>query len=406
MTQNSKTSRRLLPFAAGLFSLAAMIVLGSYWFWHCPQPIPERIVIFIHGTIHPELGLLNPVDTLSDSVNTVSHTYRQRIAKIRDNPLTYEDQTIQDYGLKPIEQLTDQELAEHTRGIAFIIPAYDAVAHLADATAPKNRYYTFGWLGLMSNGSRKEEGFKLYDALCDERAKFAVPPHITIVTHSHGGNVALWLAQAEKERKRGLHIDSLILWGTPVHRSTAYHARADIFGRVVSFYSDGDWIQGTDVFSTPERACKKRFGDWYATDTDQPAPQQVHDIRLMANGSKHLVDHRNMWFMGNSNTIFDWLWPLPLVILTPLLAQTTLQTLELPGQAELHIGTDGATLTLTLRPENEEASLHTVSYGKEFFDLMQELAETTRQDWHPTHQNSGSLLSAKNGKVLWQALFG
>ena len=69
-------------------------------------------------------------------------------------------------------------------------------------------------------------------------------PTIRIIAHSHGGNVALNMAQAKiQNTKNPFHIKSLILLACPVQEKTMHLISTPMFERVYSLYSSFDIIQ-------------------------------------------------------------------------------------------------------------------------------------------------------------------
>ena len=69
----------------------------------------------------------------------------------------------------------------------------------------------------------------------------------TLIAHSHGCNVALYLAELAKSGEfKDLVIDRLILLACPVQLATAHLVGSPIFKRVFSFYSTADLGQIID----------------------------------------------------------------------------------------------------------------------------------------------------------------
>ncbi|WP_196299706.1 hypothetical protein, partial [Streptococcus pneumoniae] len=76
---------------------------------------------------------------------------------------------------------------------------------------------------------------------------------ITLVTYSHGGNVALYLSsvQAEKEQAEPLpdpiSIDTLVLLACPIQKETDYLVADPMFKKVYNIFSTEDFIQQWDL---------------------------------------------------------------------------------------------------------------------------------------------------------------
>jgi pimeloyl-ACP methyl ester carboxylesterase len=106
---------------------------------------------------------------------------------------------------------------------------------------PLTSSYLFGWSGSLSFQERKKAAVDLYNWL----KKIDGP--ITIIGHSHGGNVALNLVQVAEERgDTTFAIDTLILLAVPVQVVTEHYVSSPIFKRVFSFYSRSDFTQTMD----------------------------------------------------------------------------------------------------------------------------------------------------------------
>ena len=111
---------------------------------------------------------------------------------------------------------------------------------------PFEHVYQFGWSGDLSVKARENAARELSDALAvlmyNYKEKYDLEPNLTLITHSHGGNVALNLAKFNKEYK----IDRLILLACPVQKETKNLVSSDLFKKVYSLYSSLDSIQVLD----------------------------------------------------------------------------------------------------------------------------------------------------------------
>ena len=119
---------------------------------------------------------------------------------------------------------------------------------------PFQHFYVFGWSGFLCFQARKQAAKDLYFGLeklvREYKAKYGLIPIIKIITHSHGGNVALNLAKIHNKCKNNIKkefkIDELILLACPVQTATKKYIKDPLFNRVYSFYSYGDMIQVAD----------------------------------------------------------------------------------------------------------------------------------------------------------------
>ena len=96
---------------------------------------------------------------------------------------------------------------ETTNNIPALFSALYKMANNELSNHPNNFYfYTFGWDGKLSEHSRTESAFKLYQSLYEEIAKIKkvkkCEVEVILLTHSHGGNVGLSLAQAEEKLQK------------------------------------------------------------------------------------------------------------------------------------------------------------------------------------------------------------
>jgi len=138
----------------------------------------------------------------------------------------------------------------------FVEPKYKLYA-IADAIISSHPdyfmaegFHLFGWSGKLSFIARREAAETLYEDLKKIRAeykkRFGKEPAIRIITHSHGGNVALNLAAVRDEDDVDFVIDELILLACPVQMKTAEYSSDHLFKKVYTFYSTYDVIQVID----------------------------------------------------------------------------------------------------------------------------------------------------------------
>jgi hypothetical protein len=124
------------------------------------------------------------------------------------------------------------------------------IAHIlnkADPEAfPVDRFYLFGWSGLLTPENRLHAAERFYDALYLLQQQYPHEP-IRIITHSHGGNMVLNIAHFfEKKEKKIEPIDELILFACPVQQNTAHYTTHQTFKRILSFHSTLDMFQVID----------------------------------------------------------------------------------------------------------------------------------------------------------------
>lgn len=140
----------------------------------------------------------------------------------------------------------------HIRTIAETLITIDP-AHF-----PRETFYIFGWSGKLDTKERKKAAKilnnELKKVIKKYRKKYGVNPTIRIITHSHGGNVALNLAAIKKNCDTIISIDELILLACPVQEKTKNLTKNPMFKNIYSLYSTLDFIQVLD----PQGLHKKR----------------------------------------------------------------------------------------------------------------------------------------------------
>jgi hypothetical protein len=121
---------------------------------------------------------------------------------------------------------------------------------------PLETFYAFGWSGKLNEEQRDYAACVLHselvDLIEDFIKKYKVYPEINIITHSHGGNVALTLARMNDFKQKNIIIKSLVLMGCPVQHATSHLINNPIFERVYALYSSLDTVQ----ILAPQFKCK------------------------------------------------------------------------------------------------------------------------------------------------------
>ncbi len=110
-------------------------------------------------------------------------------------------------------------------------------------------FYTFGWSGELTLKARKNAAHDLFNALkgliISYQEKYCSTPEIILISHSHGGNVILHLAEIDDPDCK-LCISKSILLACPVQKHTAHLISSPIFERIYSLHSHTDMIQIAD----------------------------------------------------------------------------------------------------------------------------------------------------------------
>lgn len=118
-----------------------------------------------------------------------------------------------------------------------------------DKNFSKEYFYVFGWSGKFTNKLRMDAARALYKEIVRLKQEFescGCSINITLITHSHGGNVALCLARCVENGKPLFKVKNLILLAIPVQKYTCDLVKDPIFENVYNIYSCLDLIQVLD----------------------------------------------------------------------------------------------------------------------------------------------------------------
>lgn len=162
----------------------------------------------------------------------------------------------------------------HHHQIATILHEHDP------ETFPWETLYLFGWSGLLSKNERLKAAQKLHKALkqlIDQyEGLYHQKPFIRLITHSHGGNVALHLADIDTYDHFPLIIDELTLLACPVQKPTALLLKSQLFKKIYSLHSHWDMVQVADPQGLP--AIKKALGEIFSVKSFQQLKDLFHSI--------------------------------------------------------------------------------------------------------------------------------
>lgn len=253
------------------------------------------LIVFIHGTIMA-------LPSASGLIRTLKGNSRARLGKNKRSfyykylnnirfKYFYKYQPIDDLNLRSANLTARKKVKQiNKKSTRKIISSFNSFYN-----NDKNNlvsYYTFGWSGNLSQKSRTRWSEKLYVALIEKIKKINDQgdyANVTILAHSHGGNVALKLANIEKKYKKNLKIKNLILFGTPIQKETADLIYSDIFDSIYNIYSRGDLIQVIDIFSTKgfsKRKFHRKNGKF---------PAKLFQLEVICDKLKPM--HHELWFI-------------------------------------------------------------------------------------------------------------
>lgn len=177
-----------------------------------PQNMEKRIVtIFIHGTLPPSPFLKIPL---------LKNFF---------------------WCPKGLHRLLDRTENFHLASLAKLLCEQDP--ELFD----KDFFYLFGWSGYLRVTERRKAATELVmqiSRLVKKYASEGITVSLRIITHSHGGNVALHMA--EVSTNHSFTVDELILLACPVQQETAMYTQHPLFISLYSVHSHLDVIQRLD----------------------------------------------------------------------------------------------------------------------------------------------------------------
>jgi hypothetical protein len=304
------------------------------------------IAVFIHGTLFPV-----------PSLSAMQEWAEEKIKKDRPalsyfdllrNKSVLRNQPIGPIGLHPVLPLWSQAAT----GAQLISWVYQQMYHLL----PRQEYalvhpYTFGWDGSLNLMRRKAQAGQLLAALealvFEQRQKY---PHddveIVVLAHSHGGNVALHMADWAGNYSK-IKIDHLLMFGTPIHGDTHHLPASDLFKNVYNFHSQGDYIQVADILSTKKYVPARVFSDKQVVESSKV--KQV----LVEVGS-YAPNHSEFWFFRRPSVFFYRsslpIAPMPIVAFAPLILHELRKTRGDEHFVKLHLNPGIHGLSLCVVP--------------------------------------------------------
>lgn len=274
------------------------------------------LMIFVHGTLFP-FPSFSAVQEWAGEVFKNNATATDYMRIMRDHGfLRY--QPIGPLGLHPVGSAVAEGSTSAQVLTWFLQEMYNVLSPGQGQIVVHG--FTFGWDGLLSSDRRKMQSYDLYSSLgklvadfkrnvaCDEL-------EVVILAHSHGGNVALHMADWFNEVP-SFFVDDLITFGVPIDAELQAKALSPIFKNVSNFHSNGDFVQIADVISTKKYVPARVYKD--AKITESPRIKQVQ-IEV----ADFLPNHGELWFFGKSDSIFFRqnfpIAPLPVAAFTPLI---------------------------------------------------------------------------------------
>lgn len=189
------------------------------------------------------------------------------------------------YGINPVNLVRKRSLL---KSIAYTLNgAYPD-------TFPLDSFYFYSWEGNLTFPSRWRAAQRLYPILKQHDGP------ITLITHSHGANVAFYVARcAELDNNHTFKIDRLIMLAPPVQEATKRYAYSPVFKEIFNIYSTADVMQVADTQGTyPESKREAPPGTCipFFSERTFPCAPHIWQIRLLIDGQSpthlHFLLHR------------------------------------------------------------------------------------------------------------------
>ncbi|MBM3894652.1 hypothetical protein FJ366_03615 [Candidatus Dependentiae bacterium] len=401
----------------------------------------HRIVVFVHGTFGVIAGLASAPSLWRDKLE--GSIYRRIVSLMRRKNFFYSSQPLLGLGLIGFESSSKSSGFLDKFAIKPIAYCYEECAKLAQNDSEIRHYYGFGWSGLLSQKSRRRASVRLLNQLHQEILKFrrnGIEPKITLLCHSHGGNVALnmgiiaYLLKKESNelfdcvkvsdaiqknedllaslspelplKKEDLkwmyrpavpdwNVEELVLLATPLQEETDTGIMTSFFKQIDSFYSFADHIQTRDIVSTKNSLSNHRFTEieeiLEKKEIDMPC--KVRQIRLMygrafsPDGERIVLrsgflsdpGHKDFWHLIYPlNFRRSLLRPVPLVALYPVFKKI-LNTLKSEHDVDLNISSANDVICFSLQRHDELEVIARDVHDRHFFKELRRMLYGWRQ---------------------------
>lgn len=299
------------------------------------------LTILVHGiiSVKPFLSPYNIYILMRDDIH--GSVYAHTIAHARQDPFFEQYHAMQSIGLKR----TDVETIIPGNASSAFARSYNLLTQFVDPSQ-ENICYTYGWSALLSKKLWVHEGERFYHSICKEIEQFrarGINPRIRIIGYSHGGTIAVNLANAYNTTAHtcSFEVDELILLGMPGVPEAKELIHSPLFKKIYHIYSHGDRVQTLDFFSLNVLLSKKTF--WGSC--KNPLPDNFYQIGIkMYRPSKGCLakcpcghgfpapprhirpahpGHSELWSFGWGGGYRNYfpMYPLPMGVFIPWLTQ-------------------------------------------------------------------------------------
>lgn len=168
----------------------------------------------------------------------------------------------------------------------------------------KEHAYFFKWSGTASAKARKIAGEKLLKdiqkIISYYRDVLGYDANLTIITHSHGGNVLIRAIQQAKKNNINISVDRAILFACPVFAKTKQLITLPQFKQVIVFFSPTDIVQVMDPqkFTQFKFNKEKYFSFFKAFNAQWKKNKTLFTRRIFTKDDARIIHFQISWRAG------------------------------------------------------------------------------------------------------------
>lgn len=281
------------------------------------------MIVFVHGTILP-VPCVDSFKAFFNNKKSETHSWYNHYIGMLKHHSFY----VQPAGTKIFERiLVPRDSAGASRAEKLVSIYEKAFTSHASFKDKELAFFMLNWDAHLHIDCRRQAGYLLYHELLQELKVLQEVygkdnVSLIILAHSHGGNVALYLGEAEISFKKKLVVDQLVLLGTPIQVETECLVQSPVFRSVYNIYSKSDWVQVIDVISTRGMLSGKLF----ETSRQLPVlPASLKQIQVRVHALSPW--HGELWLFGGDASYWlsrmciyrkDFpLYPFPVALFAP-----------------------------------------------------------------------------------------
>ena len=326
-----------------LWLLTPLLLTLPILVWGTQTP-KHTMVVFVHGTL-AGIPTGKAIKTLNKKGSlTLTNALNGKLCEEYLNATRDQGIHVQPIGKLGLERITPSLLFTTAPASKSVEELDDAASVMASCFKQSHRlihqdanqtfsFYTYGWSGSLNSKARVKDAEQMYHCLFREKEALTQAygnVELVILTHSHGGNTALNLAQIHEKENKTFAVDCLAMFGVPIQSETEKYVTSPLFKTIYSVYSKQDVIQVLDVVSTKDFFSRRCFKKKYAP--------YVHQIQIKLD--KTAPGHCELWINGYFFALYRKslsIYPLPVSAFTPLLLHATHQFEKPSKHIKIHL---------------------------------------------------------------------